>query len=141
VAAHTNTNSTLATHRTALVVEDDPDLRGLVRRHLEALGMQVTEAGEGRAAILHVAVHRPDIVVLDLMLPELSGYEVCQFMRGEARLKEVPILIMSARGLPQDRAYAEQVGASTYLVKPFKRPAFIAAVHELVGKGKGEIRQ
>ncbi len=120
--------------RTALVVEDDPDLRGMVRRHLEAMGMEVTEVAEGRAAILHVAVHRPDLVCLDLMLPELSGYEVCQFMRGEARLRGVPILIMSARGLPQDRAYAEQVGASTYLVKPFKRTAFAAAVYELVGK-------
>jgi DNA-binding response OmpR family regulator len=135
------TPDTPATNRTALVVEDDPDLRGLVRRHLESLGMTVTEAGEGRSAILHVAVHRPDLVVLDLMLPELSGYEVCQFMRGEARLKEVPILIMSARGLPQDRAYAEQVGASTYLVKPFRRPAFLAAVHELVGNGVEAVRQ
>jgi len=126
--------------RTALVVEDDPDLRGMVRRHLEAMGMQVTEVAEGRAAILHVAVHRPDLVCLDLMLPELSGYEVCQFMRSDARLLGVPILIMSARGLPQDRAYAEQVGASTYLVKPFKRQAFTAAVRELVGSLSGETR-
>ena len=131
-----------STIRTALLVEDDPALRGLVKRHLESMGMQVTEAAEGRSAILHVAVHKPDLVVLDLMLPELSGYEVCTFMRGEARLKEVPILIMSARGLPQDRAYAEQVGASIYLVKPFKRHAFAAAVHELVGNGvKKEVRQ
>jgi len=141
VAARIQTPNAVATQRTALVVEDDPDLRGLVKRHLESMGMQVSEVGEGRSAILHVAVHRPDLVVLDLMLPELSGYEVCQFMRAEARLKEVPILIMSARGLPQDRAYAEQVGASTYLVKPFKRHAFTAAVHELVGKTKEEVRQ
>jgi DNA-binding response OmpR family regulator len=122
------------------VVEDDPDLRGMVRRHLEAMGMEVTEVAEGRAAILHVAVHRPDLVCLDLMLPELSGYEVCKFMRSEPRLLGVPILIMSARGLPQDRAYAEQVGASTYLVKPFKRQAFTAAVRDLVGSLSGETR-
>ncbi len=102
--------------------------------------MQVTEVAEGRAAILHVAVNRPDLVCLDLMLPELSGYEVCQFMRSEPRLLGVPILIMSARGLPQDRAYAEQVGASTYLVKPFKRQAFTAAVRDLVGSLSGETR-
>ena len=126
--------------RTALVVEDDPHLRGLVRTHLESMGIQVTEAAEGRAAILHVAVHRPDLVCLDLMLPELSGYEVCQFMRSDARLLGVPILIMSARGLPQDRAYAEQVGASTYLVKPFRRQVFTAAVRELIGSLSGETR-
>ena len=112
----------------------------MVRRHLEAMGMQVTEVAEGRSAILHVAVHRPDLVCLDLMLPELSGYEVCQFMRSEARLRGVPILIMSARGLPQDRAYAEQVGASTYLVKPFTRRVFTSAVVELVGVEAGEKR-
>ncbi len=140
VAAQAQESTVSRNGRTALVVEDDPDLRGLVRRHLEAMGMQVTEVAEGRAAILHVAVNKPDLVCLDLMLPELSGYEVCQFMRGEARLRGVPILIMSARGLPQDRAYAEQVGASTYLVKPFKRHVFAAAVKELIGNLAEETR-
>jgi CheY-like chemotaxis protein len=118
--------------RTALVVEDDPALRAMVRRLLELMGMEVTEVAEGRAAILHVAVHRPDVVCLDLMLPELSGYEVCEFMRTETRLQDVPILIMSARALPQDRAFAEQVGASSYLVKPFKHQAFNAAINQLL---------
>jgi len=100
--------------------------------------MDVAEAAEGRAAILHVAVRRPDLVCLDLMLPELSGYEVCEFMRTEERLRGVPILMMSARSLPQDRALAEQVGASSYLVKPFKHKAFTAAVHALLGDGISE---
>jgi two-component system, OmpR family, response regulator len=131
-------DSTLAGQRTALVVEDDPALRALVRRYLESMGIAVTEVAEGRAAILHVAVHRPDLVCLDLMLPELSGYDVCEFMRTEARLKGVPILIMSARALPQDRAFAEQVGASSYLVKPFKRQGFTAAVESLLTDGLTE---
>ncbi|HMK72182.1 MAG TPA: response regulator [Myxococcaceae bacterium] len=119
--------------RTALVVEDDPTLRQYVRRLLEGLDMEVAEVAEGRAAIVHVAIHHPpDIVCLDLMLPELSGYEVCEYMRSEAKLQSVPILIMSARALPQDRAYAEQVGASTYLVKPFRRDDFNAAVARLL---------
>jgi DNA-binding response OmpR family regulator len=123
--------------RTALVVEDDPDLRAMVRRYLEAMGISVTEVAEGRSAILHVAVHRPDLVCLDLMLPELSGYDVCEFMRTEERLKGVPILIMSARALPQDRAFAEQVGASSYLVKPFKRQGFNATVEKLLAGATG----
>ncbi len=119
--------------RTALVVEDDPDVRGLVGKMLKAIGLEVAEVAEGRSAILHLAVHqRPDLVCLDLMLPELSGYDVCEYMRSDARLRTVPILIMSARALPQDRAYAEQVGASTYLVKPFKQKAFHAAVDALL---------
>lgn len=124
--------------RTALVVEDDPDLRGLVRRLLEVMDLEVTEVAEGRAAILQVAVHRPDLVCLDLMLPVLSGYEVCQFMRTDERLRNVPVLMMSARALPQDRAFAEQVGASSYLVKPFKPKAFKAAVLALLDSAAAE---
>ncbi len=125
--------------RTALVVEDDPDVRGLVASMLRALGLEVAEVSEGRSAILHLAVHqRPDLVCLDLMLPELSGYDVCEYMRGEAKLRTVPILIMSARALPQDRAYAEQVGASSYLVKPFKQKAFQAAVGALLVSSAAE---
>jgi DNA-binding response OmpR family regulator len=124
---------TPSSKRTALIVEDDPDVRGLVGRMLRDLGLEIAEVAEGRAAILHLAVHQPpDLVCLDLMLPELSGYDVCEFMRGDARLQSVPILIMSARSLPQDRAYAEQVGASSYLVKPFRQKAFRAAVDELL---------
>jgi two-component system, OmpR family, response regulator len=119
--------------RCALIVEDDPDVRALVGRLLRGLGLDVAEVSEGRSAILHLAVHQPpDLVCLDLMLPELSGYDVCEYMRSDAKLRGVPILIMSARTLPQDRAYAEQVGASTYLVKPFKQKAFQAAVDALL---------
>ena len=125
--------------RSALVVEDDPDVRALVGRMLRALGLEVAEVGEGRSAILHLAVHQcPDLVCLDLMLPELSGYEVCEYMRGDKRLRAVPILIMSARSLPQDRAYAEQVGASGYLVKPFKQKAFQAAVDAVLVSSAAE---
>ena len=119
--------------RSALVVEDDPDVRALVGRMLRASGLQVSEVSEGRSAILHLATHEtPDLVCLDLMLPELSGYDVCEYMRGDARLKAVPILLLSARALPQDRAYAEQVGATSYLVKPFKQKTFQAAVDALL---------
>lgn len=125
--------------RSALVVEDDPALRRLVSRLLQKSGMEVAEVAEGRSAILHLAVHQPpDLLCLDLMLPELSGYEVCEYMRGDARLRTVPILIMSARALPQDRAYAEQVGASIYLVKPFKQTVFQAAVDELLARNAAE---
>jgi DNA-binding response OmpR family regulator len=119
--------------RTALVVEDDPALRTMVRHLLEGMRMEVSEVAEGRSAILHLAVHQPpDIVCLDLMLPELSGYEVCEYMRSDERLRAVPILIVSARAAPQDRAFAEQMGASMYLVKPFKRKEFHAVVNQLL---------
>ena len=116
--------------RRALVVEDHPDARALVRTYLLGMGVEVVDVAEGRSAIRQLeSSEPPDLVCLDLMLPELSGYEVCEFMRAHPTLKDVPILIMSARAKPMDRAFAEDVGATAYLVKPFKRSEFSRAVH------------
>src|SRR5215831_4203407 len=114
--------------RKALVVEDHPDARALVRSYLMAMGVEVVDVAEGRSAIRQLESSPPDLVCLDLMLPELSGYEVCEFIRGHPTLKDVPILIMSARAQPMDRAFAEDVGATAYLIKPFKRSDFNRAV-------------
>ena len=114
--------------RKALVVEDHPDARALVRTYLVAMGLEVVDVAEGRSAIRILKVDRPDLVCLDLMLPELSGFEVCEFMRSSPELRDIPILVMSARAKPMDRAFAEEVGATAYLVKPFKRGEFSRAV-------------
>ena len=114
--------------RRALVVEDHPDARALVRTYLLGMGVEVVDVAEGRSAIRQLQSSPPDLVCLDLMLPELSGYEVCEFMRAHPALKNVPILIMSARAQPMDRAFAEDVGATAYLIKPFKRSEFNRAV-------------
>ena len=114
--------------RRALVVEDHPDARALVRTYLLAMGLEVVDVAEGRSAIRFLQATRPDLVCLDLMLPELSGFEVCEFMRANPELRDIPILVMSARAKPMDRAFAEEVGATAYLVKPFKRGEFSRAV-------------
>ena len=97
------------------------------------MGLEVTDVAEGRSAIRILQHSRPDLVCLDLMLPELSGFEVCEFMRSRSELRDVPILIMSARAKPMDRAFAEEVGATAYLVKPFKRSDFSRAVNLCLG--------
>jgi DNA-binding response OmpR family regulator len=115
--------------RKALVVEDHPEARALVRTYLVAMGIEVVDVAEGRSAIKFLQDGRPDLVCLDLMLPELSGFEVCEFMRSRPELSSIPILIMSARAKPMDRAFAEEVGATAYIVKPFKRGEFSRAVN------------
>jgi two-component system OmpR family response regulator len=120
--------------RKALVVEDHPDARALVRAYLLSMGLEVVDVAEGRSAIRILEQLRPDLVCLDLMLPELSGFEVCEYMRSRADLKEVPILVMSARAKPMDRAFAEEVGATTYLIKPFKRSDFSRAVNTCIAR-------
>ena len=99
----------------ALVVGEDPGLRRMVRTHLEAIRLpgdkspgvlSVMEAESGRAALSVVSAIAPALVVLDLILPELSGYEVCERLRASTALQHVPILAVSARAMPEDRAAA-----------------------------------
>src|SRR5215470_6948145 len=118
--------------RRALVVEDHPDARALVRTYLLAMGVEVVDVAEGRSAIRALQAGRPDLVCLDLMLPELSGFEVCEYMRANPELRDIPILVMSARAKPMDRAFAEEVGATAYLIKPFKRSEFRRAVNACI---------
>jgi len=125
--------------RKALVIEDHPDARALVRTYLQTMELDVTEAADGRSAIRilgDATKSRPDLVCLDLMLPELSGFEVCEFMRSSPELRAVPILVMSARAKPMDRAFAEEVGATAYLIKPFKRSEFSRAVNVCIGRAE-----
>ena len=119
-----------AVKRHVLLVEDDPELRKLLRRYLEKLEFLVEEVANGRHAIQMLGKSCPDLVCLDLMLPEQSGYEICEFIRRSPILKDVPVLVVSARALPEDRAHAEEVGASAYLIKPFTMKEF----NEMVGR-------
>ena len=111
----------------ALVVEDDPPLRKMVRGYLELQKYDVAEASDGRKAMAALREQKFDLLVLDLMLPESSGYDVLEFIRAEG-MTSTPVLMMSARSLPEDRAHAEELGARLYLIKPFTRAEFTRAV-------------
>ena len=120
--------------QTVLVVEDDPALRKLVRGYLSFMGFSIVEVADGRSAMAKLGEQVPDLVCLDLMLPESSGYDVCEFMRKTETLKHVPVLMMSARTLPEDRAYAEEVGVTAYLTKPFSRAEFTQHVRDVLAE-------
>ena len=136
--AESSSGAVMRELRRALVVEDHPDARALVRTYLLGMGVEVVDVAEGRSAIRQLESSPPDLVCLDLMLPELSGFEVCEFMRAHPALREVPILIMSARAKPMDRAFAEEVGATAYLVKPFKKSDFNRAVTACMNRVESE---
>ena len=120
-----------AVPRSVLLVEDDPALRKLVNGYMKVLGFAVFEVGDGKKAMGALAEQKFDLVVLDLMLPESSGYDVLEFMR-EKGMGAVPVLMMSARSLPEDRAHAEELGATMYLIKPFSRGDFTKAVKSVL---------
>ena len=106
-----------------LVVEDEPEIRAAIRHVLEALGARVAEAATGREGIDTAARERPDLVVLDLGLPDVQGDEVCRAVRATSH---VPIVVVSARHSEQEKVRLLDAGADDYLTKPFG-PAELAA--------------
>ena len=105
---------------TVLVVDDSPMFRKMLSDMLQSLGFtRIVEAFGGRAALELLAEECPDLVCLDLTLPDISGYAVCEHIRATPTLRDVPVLMISARTMTMDRAQAEEAGASGYLIKPF----------------------
>lgn len=119
-----------AQKKTAFVVDDDPEIRKLIVTSLSRLGFDVTQAADGRTAIKRLDESRPTLLCVDLMLPESSGYDVCEHVNRSAPLQGLPILMISARSMPEDRAQAEELGVRVYLTKPFTQAELKRAVEE-----------
>jgi len=102
--------------RTILVVEDEPTLRETLAEALEADGFRVISAADGREALTRFRAERPDLVLLDLMLPELSGVEVCRILRAESA---TPIIMLTAKDSELDKVVGLELGADDYITKPF----------------------
>jgi two-component system, OmpR family, response regulator MprA len=112
-----------------LVVEDDVDIAGVLRRSLDKDGYNVRVAGDGEDALEQAAVFEPDAVVLDLGLPKLDGVEVCRQLRADG---DVPILVLTARDALESRVEGLDSGADDYLVKPFERDELLARIRALL---------
>jgi DNA-binding response OmpR family regulator len=115
-----------------LVVEDSRDIADLIRHYLERAGHAVHVLGTGTDAIRHVRAHRPEIIVLDLMLPGMDGLLVCQALRQDPTTAAVPILMLTARGEEADRIRGLELGADDYVTKPFSPKELVARVAALL---------
>jgi phosphate regulon transcriptional regulator PhoB len=111
-----------------LVVDDEPDILSLVSYNLKKEGYTVRTAGDGDEALGVLKSGGIDLVVLDLMLPGLSGLEICRIVRKDARFKGIPIIMLTARGEEQDRVRGLEAGADDYLPKPFSPRELLARV-------------
>jgi DNA-binding response OmpR family regulator len=123
---------------TILVIEDDPDIRGLVVALVERAGLRATEAADGRAGVRAFFEQRPDLVVLDVGLPELDGWQVLERIRD---LSEVPVLMLSAEGEQVQKVRGLEGGADDYVTKPFGREELVARINALLrrrGRGGAE---
>lgn len=121
-----------AARPTILVVEDEAPLMTLVRYNLEKQGFRVEEAADGQEALLRVAESRPDLVVLDWMLPSLSGIEVCRQLRRRPGTRDLPIIMLTARTEDQDQVRALDTGADDYVTKPFAMEGLVARIRALL---------
>lgn len=117
---------------TILVVEDEAPLLTLLRYNLEKQGFRVEEAADGQEALLRVAETKPDLIVLDWMLPTLSGLEVCRQIRRRPNTRDLPIIMVTARSEDQDAVRALDTGADDYISKPFAMDALLARIRALL---------
>jgi two-component system phosphate regulon response regulator PhoB len=115
-----------------LVVEDEGPLLTLLRYNLEKQGFRVEEAADGQEALLRVAETKPDLILLDWMLPSLSGIEVCRQLRRRPSTRDLPIIMLTARTDGQDAVRALDIGADDYIVKPFAVDAVLARIRALL---------
>jgi phosphate regulon transcriptional regulator PhoB len=122
--------------REVLVVEDEPDIRRLVVLHLEREGFRCRTAASGTDALREVKASIPDLVVLDLMLPELDGLEVCRRLRRDTSTASVPIIMLTAKSDEVDRIVGLEVGADDYVGKPFSPKELVARVRAVLRRAQ-----
>jgi two-component system alkaline phosphatase synthesis response regulator PhoP len=126
-------------HNRILVVEDDPDIRELVRFNLAQEGFQIEEAGDGTQAFEQLNRNLPHLLVLDLMLPGMSGLEICQKMRSDRVGHALPILMLTAKGSEVDRILGLEMGADDYVVKPFSPRELVARIKALLRRSEARL--
>lgn len=115
-----------------LVIEDEPNIIEAISFLLMRDGWTVATHSNGRDAVEVVRARRPDLLILDVMLPGKSGYEILSELRAESAFAELPVLMLTARGQAKDREMAERIGASRFMTKPFSNAEMLDALRQLV---------
>ena len=124
--------------RKILVVEDEHGVAGVLRRRLEASGYEVRTEIFGKAALRYAAEHRSDLVILDLMLPDISGLEVSRELRKQYHRWDLPILMLTALVQPSDELRGFASGADAYLTKPYDHTDLLQTVALLLGEASSQ---
>lgn len=117
--------------RLVLVIEDDPDQRRFLERMLGGAGWRVVGAADGERGLAAAAEHAPDVIVLDILMPRLNGYQVCRQLKADPRTRGVPVVIVTTKDQPADEFWAREVGADAFLAKPVEIGALTALLTRL----------
>jgi two-component system response regulator MtrA len=121
---------------TILVCDNEEVLRGLVSASLEGNGYTLVEARDGDEAVEQARLVRPDLILLDMMMPGQTGLEVLAELRGDPGLRDIPVVMLTARAQATDREAARLAGADSFLAKPFSPLELACVVKELLGNGR-----
>ncbi len=115
-----------------LVIDDEKDLVETVTYRLQANGYEVISAYDGQEGLNKAQKEKPDLIILDLMLPKMDGYRVCGLLKGDSRYNKIPIILFTARAQESDKKMGDEVGGDAYITKPFDPPALLAKIKELL---------
>jgi two-component system, OmpR family, alkaline phosphatase synthesis response regulator PhoP len=118
--------------RTILIVDDEEGIRAVLRASLEAGGFQVRTASNGMDALERIRSSPPDLIIHDVMLPDITGLDVCALVKRDRRLRRIPFVLLTARSQPQDRVTAAALGADAYHNKPVNADELLAEVRRLL---------
>jgi DNA-binding response OmpR family regulator len=121
-----------------LIVEDDEDIRDLLRYHLQGAGYDVLEARDGVSGLRLAQTARPDLILLDLMLPGMNGMDVCRSLRKSSR---VPVIMLTARDAEVDKILGLEVGADDYVTKPFSVREVLARINAVIRRSRSEVSE
>ena len=124
--------------KTILIAEDDADIRAVLRLYLESEGFRVVESADGRAALAAALRESPDAAILDVMMPEMNGYELTRALR---RTSDIPLLILSAKSADNDKILGLNLGADDYIAKPFNPMEVVARVKAHLRRAGGSRRE
>lgn len=116
-----------------LIVDDEEDMRFILNAGLRGLGYEISTAENGEQCLEKVAQKKPDLILLDIMLPALNGYQVCQELKKNPRFNDIPILLMSAKSEEEDKAKGKEAGASGYITKPFDMSDMAQEIRRFLG--------
>ncbi len=123
-----------------LIVDDEENIVISLEFLLTSSGYEAISARNGKEAYELLERHNPDLILLDIMLPDCTGFEICQHVRGNPKFEKIKIILLTARGMEKDIEKGIAIGADAYVVKPFSTKDLVKKINELLG-GSNEIRQ
>jgi DNA-binding response OmpR family regulator len=117
-----------------LIVDDEPDILETLRMNLELEGFECLVAQDGNRGLERAQREKPDLMILDLMLPGLDGYKICRLLKFDDQYRHIPIIMLTAKAQDEDRLLGEQTGADHYMTKPFAMSNLVGKIRELLGE-------